>query len=53
MKEKYERIELTVTRFSGEDVITTSDRNNASFEQNVFEGVASTAKEVPTLRTWY
>ena len=29
MKEKYERIELTVTRFSDEDVITTSDTNNA------------------------
>lgn len=29
MKEKYERIELKITRFSDEDVITTSDRNNA------------------------
>ena len=29
MKEKYERIELKITRFSDEDVITTSDTNNA------------------------
>ena len=29
MKEKYERIKLKITRFSDEDVITTSDRNNA------------------------
>ncbi len=29
MEEKYERIELKITRFSDEDVITTSDRNNA------------------------
>ena len=29
MKEKYERIELTVTRFPKEDIITTSDINNA------------------------
>ena len=29
MEEKYERIELKITRFSDEDVIITSDRNNA------------------------
>nr|WP_316621612.1 hypothetical protein [uncultured Ruminococcus sp.] len=29
MKQKYEKSILTITRFSDEDVITTSDRNNA------------------------
>ena len=29
MKEKYEKSFLIITRFSNEDVITTSDRNNA------------------------
>ena len=53
MKEKYEKSILTITRFSNEDVITTSDRNNASFEVKVFEDVASTAREVPTPpRSW-
>lgn len=49
MKEKYERIELTVTRFSGKDVITTSV-NNAYVEENVFDQTASSAKEVPVTR---
>ena len=44
MKEKYERIELTVTRFSGEDVITTSDTNNASVEENLLEKAANEAR---------
>lgn len=53
MKEKYEKSILIITRFSDEDVITTSDWNNASFEENAFEGVASTAREVPTPpRAW-
>ena len=29
MKQQYEKTVLTITRFSDEDVITTSDRNNA------------------------
>lgn len=29
MKQKYEKTVLTITRFSEEDIITTSDRNNA------------------------
>ena len=29
MKEKYERLILTLTQFDKEDVITTSDLNNA------------------------
>ena len=29
MKEKYESLAITVTEFDTEDVITTSDRNNA------------------------
>ena len=49
MKEKYERIELTVTRFSGEDIITTSDTNNAHIEQNLLEKAANEARTpVPT-----
>ena len=28
MKEKYEKVQLTITRFSNKDVITTSDINN-------------------------
>ncbi len=29
MQDNYEKLILTITRFSDEDVITTSDRNNA------------------------
>ena len=29
MKEKYESLKMSVTEFDVEDVITTSDRNNA------------------------
>lgn len=53
MKEKYEKSFLIITRFSNEDVITTSDRNNAHFEEKIFEDAASSAEPVPTLRTWY
>ena len=48
MKEKYERIELTVTRFSGEDVITTSV-NNAYVEENVFDQTAAASDAVKTV----
>ncbi len=53
MKEKYERITFSITRFSNEDVITTSDRNNAHFEEKIFEDAASSAGPVPTPRNWY
>ncbi len=45
MKEKYEKSVLTVTRFSKEDVITTSeDRNNA---YNKLSELSSTSERVP------
>lgn len=49
MKQQYERLELTITRFSDEDVITTSV-NNAYVEENVLDQTASSAKEVPVTR---
>ena len=50
MKQAYEKIELKITRFSDEDVITTSDRNNAYLEQNALDQTASSAREVPVTR---
>ena len=47
MKQAYERIELKITRFSDEDVITTSDRNNAYLEENALDQTVDAARAVP------
>ena len=43
MKEKYESLKMSVTEFDAEDVITTSDRNNAYVDVSQLDDIASRA----------
>ena len=43
MKEKYESLKMSVTEFDVEDVITTSDRNNAYVDVSQLDHIDSRA----------